>query len=305
MRNQDRHTRNYRDQHSCAHAWAHQSAECGNSSNFFFDGATIYSYGRHFPIATIDGDRVFFTTRNYSVSTSAHKGLARSAVSDKEIVYVHFLPVSDEKITPESPFIKRNIDFWIDNIASETKNFLENPKKKLLLKCIDEQFCLLHSLVRTFSAQAPQEFSTVLENSVLKQAAELITSQRTLKEISDRKRNAAKLVTFEKSVLEWENGIISTLKTLHPTDPNLTYLRLDTGKAHIETSKGIKVQIQQARDFWMYICQVMGTTGMRHTFRILNFQVQEITPEFIRVGCHTIPILQVNKIARQAGWISS
>ncbi|TCC98799.1 hypothetical protein [Pedobacter hiemivivus] len=305
MRNQDQKTRNYSDQASCAHAWAHQLTPCGKASNFFFDGASIYSYGRHFPIATLDGNRAFFTTRNYSVSTSAHKSLVRSAISDKEIIYVQFLPVSDEKITSESPFIKKNVDFWIESITSEVRNFLEKPKKTLLLKSIDEQIYLLQSLVRAFSGDASQDLITLLESPVLKQAAELITSRHALKEIRDRKRNASRLVTFEKSVLEWENGIIGTLKTTHPIDPNLSYLRLGSAKDHIETSKGIKVPLQEARYFWMYICQMMGITGMKHTFRILNFQVQEINPEFIRVGCHTIPVLQINKIARQLEWIST
>jgi len=305
MRNQDQQTRNYKDQHSCAHAWAHRLAGGGNASNFFFDGATIYSYGRHFPIATLDGDRVFFTTLGYSVSTSAHKSIVRSAISNKDIIYVQFLPVNGQKITAQSPFIKKNIDFWMNCISTETKQFQENPKMKTLLKSIGEQLNLLQSLIRSFSGEAPEEFSTLLETPFLKQAIELIATQQERKETRDRKRNASKLVTFEKSILEWENGIISSLKTLHPLNPNLTYLRIASNKDYIETSKGIKVPLQQARHLWMYICQVIGTTGRKHTYQILGFRVQEITREFIRIGCHTIPMVQVKKIARQMDWIST
>lgn len=47
--------------------------------SFFFRGDTIYSYGQHFPIARhVTGTRgraaVLFTTRDYSKTTSKHKG---------------------------------------------------------------------------------------------------------------------------------------------------------------------------------------------------------------------------------------
>lgn len=52
--------------------------------NVFFDGDTIYSYGRHFPIARFafaNGVRyVLFTSEGYSVSTAKHKTLVRRAL---------------------------------------------------------------------------------------------------------------------------------------------------------------------------------------------------------------------------------
>lgn len=70
-----------------AHAWAAQRKESGKGSSFYFDGPTIYSYGRHFPIATFtdhtakDGRRiVLFTVRGYSNTTAKHISLARGAL---------------------------------------------------------------------------------------------------------------------------------------------------------------------------------------------------------------------------------
>jgi hypothetical protein len=53
--------------------------------SFFFRGDTIYSYGQHFPIARhVTGTRgraaVLFTTRDYSKTTSKHKGEVRGAI---------------------------------------------------------------------------------------------------------------------------------------------------------------------------------------------------------------------------------
>lgn len=57
-----------------AHIWAAQSQQSGRNAqgNFYFEGQTIYSYGRHFPIATIVGNDVLFTDKSYSNTTAKH-----------------------------------------------------------------------------------------------------------------------------------------------------------------------------------------------------------------------------------------
>ena len=70
-----------------AHLWANQSKESGKGSCFFFNGKTIYSYGHHFPIATLfthpeTGRTCYlYNGARYSVSTSKHQGYVRSAAS--------------------------------------------------------------------------------------------------------------------------------------------------------------------------------------------------------------------------------
>lgn len=36
-----------------AHLWANEQQESANGSNFYFDGSSIYSYGRHFEAGRI------------------------------------------------------------------------------------------------------------------------------------------------------------------------------------------------------------------------------------------------------------
>lgn len=47
-----------------------------SSNNMFIEGDTVYSYGKHFPIAKKIGDnKVEFTTDKYSTTTGKHKSL--------------------------------------------------------------------------------------------------------------------------------------------------------------------------------------------------------------------------------------
>lgn len=69
-----------------AHLWAHQAQDHARSAGkrLYFEGKTIYSYGSHFPIASHVQHRgkaaIFFTTRDYSVTTSGHKSDVRRAI---------------------------------------------------------------------------------------------------------------------------------------------------------------------------------------------------------------------------------
>ena len=68
------------------HVWAHQSQSEGRAGQVFFEGPTIYSYGRHFSMARIvtkvmDVPLVLMTTRTYSASTAKHMSMVRHATS--------------------------------------------------------------------------------------------------------------------------------------------------------------------------------------------------------------------------------
>lgn len=64
----------------------------GRAGNVFFEQGTLYSYGRHFAIAKymeVQGEvYVLVTTDTYSVSTSKHQSIARSALSGHRLLYV-------------------------------------------------------------------------------------------------------------------------------------------------------------------------------------------------------------------------
>jgi len=76
------------------HLWAHQTQpEARNQAkNLYFEGATIYSYGSHFPIAQhVTNKRkqkaILFTTRQYSVTTSGHINAVRGAIPRGALVF--------------------------------------------------------------------------------------------------------------------------------------------------------------------------------------------------------------------------
>lgn len=58
-----------------------------NGSNFFIDGDTLYSYGRHFPVARrMPNGQYLINTDTYSSSTTAHQTYARVELWCKDTI---------------------------------------------------------------------------------------------------------------------------------------------------------------------------------------------------------------------------
>ena len=69
------------------HLWAHQTQDeaRNGTGSFYFRGATIYSYGSHFPIAThVKGSQgepgILFTSEKNSVTTSQHMSMVNRSI---------------------------------------------------------------------------------------------------------------------------------------------------------------------------------------------------------------------------------
>lgn len=77
------------DLRSIAHQWAHGVDKRYSRQNVFAENRTIFSYGRHFPMARFYGpDVVLFTSHSYGVSTSRHLSYVRQAIPSRCRVFV-------------------------------------------------------------------------------------------------------------------------------------------------------------------------------------------------------------------------
>lgn len=63
-----------------AKLWISQTKSSGKGNNMFFRDNMIFSYGDHFMIAKIDGNKVEFNNRKYSTSTSKHQSYVKNAI---------------------------------------------------------------------------------------------------------------------------------------------------------------------------------------------------------------------------------
>lgn len=85
-----------------AHVWANKGQDSARNAGdtFYFKGATIYSWGRHFPIAShLENGRVLWNDSAYSQSTARHKNHVWQAMSRSQTADRIDVPsLSDDKI---------------------------------------------------------------------------------------------------------------------------------------------------------------------------------------------------------------
>lgn len=89
-------------------AWLNRSqdwAQNTTNGNLFFEGPTLYSYGKHFPLAThLEGDDAYLLNADrYSVTTAKHQTWVQSLVRHKYHALVPFTALAVAGIPAERP----------------------------------------------------------------------------------------------------------------------------------------------------------------------------------------------------------
>lgn len=292
------------EQRRCAHAWAHQHGQTGYSSNFFFEGNTIFSYGRHFPIATLYGQYVFFTIDDYSNTTSHHKALARSAVSHKNFVLVKEVPVNLDPRT-NTRFQKINFDYWMTVIRDEVAEYNEHPRRKSILNKINDTIYNLRSFLNAVGLIPSDAVDELLNSTDLTEIRKIYAGIEAKEKRAAVRQKAKHKREFLKSLQLWESHEANSVR--YGVAPegisNLAYLRLNEDLTQIETSKGIEVPVAVAHRLFRHILSVLPAGCTDCQYSILNFNVDKISPEGLLVGCHFIPMSQIDKIAALLNWI--
>lgn len=102
-----------------AHLWANEKKESAKSSNFYFIGISIYSYGNHFEVGRIvknkRGEKAYLLNdKYYSSSTCKHQHYVRSAIPASSKVFSVGYNMSDDGsmafITSRLELIKKAVE---------------------------------------------------------------------------------------------------------------------------------------------------------------------------------------------------
>jgi hypothetical protein len=312
-------TKNYFPESEITHMWAHQTREHayregGNHYQIYFEGKTIYSYGRHFPIAVLFGKKnefVAFTTRTYSNTTAKHIWAVKWAIShfpSENIIYcknpdyavsgTHDGNLMDFEYTAKD--IYQNIARarkpmkYFDEIAQQ-KAMFDKYCKAFKVRVKAKDFPFLHTKADQatidkvkLTAKKEAENRAKREAAALKEAEKQIAAWRDCKTYRDIGGESDNYVSFP------QNSLITN-----------TYLRILPG-GMVETSKGIKFSLDAGKRFYSILSHIKnngGCSGDCGEKKILDFKISAVNNEHLVIGCHDILWTEANEIAKQAGWI--
>lgn len=282
-----------------AHLWANQSRPRAKGSSFYFEGATIYSYGPHFPIARIierKGKKaVLFTTRRYSVTTAKHIGITCRAL------YGLSLPVftvHDVSGTPRTHEVK-------EDYAQRIKAECERAARARSTWRMDSSMGCARELAQQANAcaefhgwrwrlKAPEWSAKFRDEMRAKlKAADARKAAETKRREELRRAELAKLV------VQWRAGTIRGLGG-YPD----TLLRVNGEE--IETSRGARIPVSHAARIWRLILAVKarGTPYEHngHSEHAGEFRIDRIDPDgTLHAGCHTLKFPELALLARGLG----
>lgn len=293
------------------HVWANQKQESGRTSkgSIFFEGAVIYSYGRHFPMAAVTDIMVnsdysmgspkpalFITNRKYSRTTDKHLWKVRRATTQFTMVYCN------DPAEAVRGYHTMNLEAF-ENQAKAIFNTI-TPRTRTPWKQYGEikrvwsaavTYCQVCGLVPAKALKKFKFMHLTLPSELEAKERAYNIRQREL-EATRMERQAAKLVIDIQEFHEFKRSGVNT-------NDGLAYLRFNPIQSEIQTSKGIKVPVDEAHKMYRYVRAAIKKGGCTDcNYSIQGYGVRRIDQQYIEVGCHTIPMAEVDNVARQLNW---
>ena len=280
----------------CAHLWASQSQYEGRAGNIFFEGDTVYSYGRHFPVARFApefGEIVLFTDRGYSNSTAKHKSIIRAAIPDSyQIVYC------DDPSRPAS----HNLDIWARRVERLRVDFAAKKNKQGRAKLANEIFANSRAAIAYCDAlkiDAPGFTCSTTDEDDSREYGAIAAREREAKAIIRRAEyeKKAALDASERLAL-WQAGE-------HVPQTNFNYcdtvLRLKNDE--IQTSRGARIPVTDALKIYPLLDRAKRTgnkleAGL-HNINLGAYRFNSFDGNTLVVGCHSIAWGEIEKMAIQ------
>lgn len=283
-----------------AHNFAHQTGKKMKATSMFYEindkTSTIYSYGYHFGLATLlkDTYTLVITTEYYSVSTEKHRNIvvqATSHISDEIRV-----PIDTTFIMRDGTVTKHDKKRVIQRFREEINTYVEAQAKartkdysnelRFLIRDLDV-FCTYFKCKNLLSGHlrkiivGKQDFQSVFFSP-----EQIAKHKRNAK--LRRERDAEYL---KKAIKDFRNFDVRNLNTQY------TYLRYNEKRNVVETSKGMNLEDLDALRS-LYKLMKKGVE-LENVTNIQGFNVNKLTPDYVKAGCHTITRKEADKLAKQ------
>lgn len=265
----------FSDQSKVAHLWANkeQDEATNQGRSFYFWKETIYSYGRHFPIAKHVQDQtgnefILFTERGYSNTTSKHIAITRSACRNSDIVYCY---------SPESSH-EENFKYWFNEIEAEINKLARARKPEIYLNNIEHVATKVKRYSQYTGASIPENLIESMKITDQEQYAGYQESR--IEQVKQaQKRAEQELQARHKEELEkWLNFETHRLYAHDGSD----YLRINQENDRIETTQAVHIPNEIARRLWLSIKENTIKVGDK----ILNYRIDK-ADKIVKIGCHT------------------
>jgi glutaredoxin-related protein len=257
------------------HIFAQQSQSEGRSSNVFFDGTKIYSYGYHYLLGEfIDKETILINDEGYSSTTSKHILSLKAGTKQYRQFY---------KTNIDLKIVYSNVQYLVNKLSKANKKELYTVPILSHYKNLNKY--LEYTKTKTkISKTKEYKYIKKIALSIEKDTQALLEALK-LRQIKEAKNQAIKQ---SENIAKFRN---------HKTDrvrSKLDYLRLSFDKTHLETSQGVKIEIKEAKILNNLISKGKDIKG----FKLGYYTVIGLANNILKVGCHNIELKEINLISK-------
>jgi len=285
------------------HIWANQKQDFGKGSNIFFKGKTIYSYGTHFPVASIvEPGIILFTTNDYSNTTAKHKlYISRSIPQTFKVFDVPNVEISKEYKQDAKDKHKLNVEHFVANIhrclhKAEASNKHTDTlyNSAMAYRVAGVEYC------ETFKLRKPKQLIEPVPMS--DKIRQKIEAQRLKQEAINKKKDAERIeretIILNQVLPLWFNHLPKPDGLPDVYGLKNAYLRINKEGDKVETTQGAKVSVRAAKVLFDLINAGKDIKG----HNIDGYTVISLNG-VLTIGCHKIERKEIERFAKLMNWL--
>jgi hypothetical protein len=273
------------------HKFNEQSQAEGRASNMFFEGGTMYSYGRHYIVGEfLTPDIIVINNVGYSTSTSKHIDILTSATRDKTQIFT--MRAEPQKVANqiEANFSKlahaRKPEKYIAEIAYLYERFVESCNilggvlyanrfdGSYFVKPLEEKNVHIDYMREIYEGLNTSEQAERLAQ--IKQGDKLARKEQAERE---QQRKAEQIEKFYNYEISYISGLENEL------------LRLSNCGNYVETSQRAEIPLNEAQRYYKLLKSGANMRGQKIAQYITNS-----FDEVLQIGCHKIDKQEANRI---------
>lgn len=256
------------------HIFAQRTQNHARSSNVFFYGNQIYSYGYHYLLGEfLDDNTILINDKGYSNTTAKHINYLIQATSQYKRYY---LTETNETI-----------------LLGKFQTLLEKLAKAKKPEIYISEINYLFSKYSEFQAYKKQKLDKELIK-LHKTANNGIDLEKYKKAIQAKeKREKAQKAKEAKKQIEF----FRTYETnrIYKGLTGFDYLRISRDKQFVETSQNLQIEISEAKKLAFAIEKGINIVG----YKIKYYTVKSIDKKQLIIGCHNFEISEINEMIKQ------
>ena len=267
------------------HLFAQRSQEHAKSTNVFFYGDKIYSYGYHYLMGEFITNKngniaIMINNTGYSRTTAKHVAYLSAATRQYKQFYTMYC---------DSMQVLQQLEILIKKLGNAKKPQKYISEALNILDNFNEFLSWFGTSYDSFSKENLKEIKKIekiFKASPGKESAEQYAKKKAAAQKASDKKD------FLKSLQKFKNFEINHIS--HNSFNKEDFLRINKQSGNVETSQGVNVPIKEAQTLYKMIKAGKDIKGLK----ISNYTVISLNG-VLQVGCHRINRKNMDEIGEQ------